>query len=156
MIPYYDMNEIHKPLKDEFMSQVKELLDTNNFVFGTDKFEEEFAEYTGALNIPPCNPKGKVLFFDPIYYIKIKTEDYRGNNEKILVVDDVKDQRELVKEMLEKLGYRVMTVSSGKKAINYTKSHKSDLIILDMIMAPGIDGLETYQQIIKIQVCFIL
>ena len=48
MIPYYDMNEIHKPLKDEFMSQVKELLDTNNFVFGTDKFEEEFAEYTGA------------------------------------------------------------------------------------------------------------
>ena len=38
MIPYYDMNEIHKPLKDEFMSEVKELLDTSNFVFGTDKF----------------------------------------------------------------------------------------------------------------------
>ena len=48
MIPYYDMNKIHKPLKDEFMSEVKELLDTNNFVFGTDKFEEDFAEYTGA------------------------------------------------------------------------------------------------------------
>ncbi len=48
MIPYYDMNEIHKPLKDEFMSEVKELLDTSNFVFGTDKFEEEFAEFTGA------------------------------------------------------------------------------------------------------------
>ena len=32
MIPYYDMNEIHKPLKDEFMSQVKELLDTNNLL----------------------------------------------------------------------------------------------------------------------------
>ena len=30
------------------MSEVKELLDTNNFVFGTDKFEEDFAEYTGA------------------------------------------------------------------------------------------------------------
>ena len=46
MIPYYDMNKIHKPLKDEFMSEVKELLDTNNFVLSTDKFEEDFAEYT--------------------------------------------------------------------------------------------------------------
>ena len=50
---YYDMNKIHKPLKDEFMSEVKELLDTNNFVFGTDKFEEDFAEYT-VQNIVWC------------------------------------------------------------------------------------------------------
>ena len=48
MIPYYDMTEIHKPIKEEFMSEVKELLDTGSFVFGTEKFEEEFADYTGA------------------------------------------------------------------------------------------------------------
>ena len=48
MIPYYDMKEIHKPLKEEFMSEVEELLNTSNFVFGTEKFEEDFAEFTGA------------------------------------------------------------------------------------------------------------
>jgi carbonic anhydrase len=35
-----------------------------------------FAEYTGALNLPPCNSKGKVLFFDPSYHINIKPSDY--------------------------------------------------------------------------------
>ncbi len=48
MIPYYDMTEIHKPLKEEFMSEVEELLNTSNFVFGTEKFEEDFADFTGA------------------------------------------------------------------------------------------------------------
>lgn len=48
MIPYYDMTEIHKPLKEEFMSEVEELLNTSDFVFGTEKFEEDFAEFTGA------------------------------------------------------------------------------------------------------------
>ncbi len=35
-----------------------------------------FVEYTGMLNIPPCNSKGKVLFFDPDFAIKIKKKDY--------------------------------------------------------------------------------
>ena len=48
MIPYYDMTYIHKPIKEKFMSEVKELLDKSDFVFGTEKFEEKFAEYTGA------------------------------------------------------------------------------------------------------------
>lgn len=48
MIPYYDMKEIHKPLKEEFMREVEELLHRGDFVFGTDKFEEDFAEFTGA------------------------------------------------------------------------------------------------------------
>jgi len=42
------MTEIHKPLKEEFMSEVEELLNTSNFVFGTEKFEEDFADFTGA------------------------------------------------------------------------------------------------------------
>ena len=48
------------------------------------------------------------------------------------------------------LGYSVNMVSSGEKAVEYVKKHSSDLVILDMIMAPGIDGLETYKEIIKI------
>jgi two-component system, cell cycle sensor histidine kinase and response regulator CckA len=74
---------------------------------------------------------------------------YLGKGETILVVDDVKEQRELAISMLESLGYEVEAVASGEGAIDYLESKKADLIVLDMIMEPGIDGLETYQRIIK-------
>jgi|APSaa5957512622_1039677.scaffolds.fasta_scaffold07010_3 PAS domain S-box-containing protein len=76
-------------------------------------------------------------------------EDYRGNGESILVVDDVEEQRELASGMLKKLGYSISTVSSGEEAAEYLKKNKVDLILLDMIMDPGIDGLETYEQILE-------
>jgi len=75
-------------------------------------------------------------------------EEYKGNGETILVVDDVKEQRTIASAILTQLGYSVKTVGSGEEAIRYMDSNKADLIILDMIMAPGIDGLETYQEII--------
>ncbi len=75
---------------------------------------------------------------------------YMGKGESILVVDDVKEQRELAMIMLEKLGYRVNSVSGGEDAIEHLKNEKADLIVLDMIMSPGIDGFETYQRILDI------
>ena len=72
-----------------------------------------------------------------------------GNGESILVVDDVEDQRQIAAKMLEKLGYTVLTVSSGEEAVEYLLDHTIDLLVLDMIMEPGIDGLETYQKIIE-------
>jgi CheY-like chemotaxis protein len=71
-----------------------------------------------------------------------------GNGETVLVVDDVEEQREIASEMLNKLGYSVSTVASGEEAVAYLKSYGADLLILDMIMDPGIDGLDTYKQII--------
>jgi two-component system cell cycle sensor histidine kinase/response regulator CckA len=76
-------------------------------------------------------------------------EEYKGNGETILVVDDVKEQRTIASAILTQLGYSVKTVSSGEEAIEYMDSNKADLIILDMIMSPGVDGLDTYQQIIS-------
>lgn len=76
-------------------------------------------------------------------------KNYKGN-ESILVVDDVKEQREIAEAMLTSLGYNVDTVSSGEEAVEYIRRDKADLLILDMIMDPGIDGLETYQKILKI------
>ena len=73
-----------------------------------------------------------------------------GTGETILVVDDVEEQREIASEMLNKLGYSVSTVASGEEAIAYLKSNGADLLILDMIMDPGIDGLDTYKQIIQV------
>jgi signal transduction histidine kinase len=78
------------------------------------------------------------------------TIDYRGRGESILIVDDVKEQREIASSMLKELGYSVEAVSSGEEAVDYIKERKIDLLILDMIMEPGIDGLETYKRILRI------
>ncbi|MEN6375695.1 MAG: response regulator [Smithella sp.] len=75
--------------------------------------------------------------------------DYMGKGESILVVDDVKEQRELAMNMLEKLGYQVSAVAGGEEAIEYLQSRQADLIVLDMIMEPGMDGMETYRNIAK-------
>lgn len=78
-------------------------------------------------------------------------EDYLGHGEKTLVVDDEERQREIASGMLTKLGYNAETVSSGEEAIEYVKKHPVDLILLDMVMPKGINGRETYEQIIKIR-----
>ena len=52
--------------------------------------------------------------------------------------------------MLNVLDYQTVTSSSGEDAVAYLKENGVDLILLDMIMDPGIDGLETYKRIIKI------
>jgi PAS domain S-box-containing protein len=80
----------------------------------------------------------------------VSPEIYRGKGESILVVDDIKEQRELAMSLLTGLGYQVATASSGEEAVDYLKTNGADLILLDMIMDPGIDGLETYRRILEI------
>ncbi len=80
----------------------------------------------------------------------VPLEDLHGHGEMILVVDDVKSQREISCRMLEALRYKTKAVSGGEAAIDYLKGHKADLLLLDMIMDPGIDGRETYERIKKI------
>ena len=80
----------------------------------------------------------------------VPVSDYMGKGEFILIVDDVFGQRELATQMLMKLNYQVESVSSGEEAIAYLKTKKPDLIVLDMIMEPGMDGLETYKRIIAL------
>lgn len=75
---------------------------------------------------------------------------YQGKGETVLVVDDVETQMDIAHAMLTQLGYSVSAVSSGEEAIQYVRRHKTDLIILDMIMQPGIDGLTTYKNILEI------
>ena len=81
---------------------------------------------------------------------RIPLDQYKGQGELILVVDDVAEQREMAAGMLTGLGYNVAVVSSGEEAVKYLKIHKVDLMVLDMIMDPGMDGLETYRKIIEI------
>ena len=77
-------------------------------------------------------------------------DDYKGNGETLLIVDDSKDQRQIATKIIEQLGYIAKSTESGENAVEIMRNQKVDLLILDMIMDPGIDGLETYKQIKKI------
>lgn len=68
----------------------------------------------------------------------------------LLVVDDNDLQRELATTILTKFGYTVTSVCSGEEAVQYLKKHPVDLLILDMIMPPGMNGRETYEKILEI------
>ena len=82
--------------------------------------------------------------------LSIPIEDFKGDGETILVVDDEESQRDISCNMLDTLGYKTKAVSSGEEAVEYLKEHSVDLILLDMIMDPGINGRETYKRIIEI------
>lgn len=79
----------------------------------------------------------------------VPIEKYMGN-EKILIIDDVEEQRDIAASMLEKLGYSVSVASSGEESLRFLSQNKADILILDMIMEPGMDGLETYNKVIKL------
>ena len=82
--------------------------------------------------------------------LSIPIKDYKGNGETILVVDDMENQREISCNILDRLGYKTKAVSSGEEAVEYLKENTVDLLFLDMIMDPGINGRETYERIIEI------
>jgi two-component system, cell cycle sensor histidine kinase and response regulator CckA len=75
----------------------------------------------------------------------------RGEGETILLVDDDLEQRLLGNNILTTLGYKVETVASGEEAVDFLKGSSADLVLLDMIMEPGMDGLDTYQSILEIR-----
>ncbi|MEZ5360119.1 MAG: ATP-binding protein [Candidatus Zixiibacteriota bacterium] len=72
----------------------------------------------------------------------------RGS-ESLLVVDDDAMQRDVLCHILSRLGYAVDSVASGEEALGFLKHTQCDLVILDMIMKPGIDGAETFRRIIR-------
>jgi CheY-like chemotaxis protein len=76
---------------------------------------------------------------------------YQGAGEHVLVVDDLPEQREVAAGMLEALGYKVDVVPSGEAAVAWVRENRADLLVLDMIMDPGIDGLETYRQVLALR-----
>ena len=79
----------------------------------------------------------------------IRIEDYLGKGESILIIDDAREQREITARMMQRLGYVVTTVASGEAAVERMGNGRFDLLILDMIMPPGMDGLETYLKILE-------
>lgn len=78
-------------------------------------------------------------------------EEIRGKGETLLVVDDLASQRKIAQTILKNLGYKVFSVADGIQALDFIMQTPVDLLILDMVMAPSISGLETYKRIKKIR-----
>ncbi len=70
------------------------------------------------------------------------------NNEKILVIEDEKDQLENICFVLEQEGYITLAAEDGKKGLDLAKSSIPDLIICD-INIPGLTGYEIIEEIRK-------
>jgi PAS domain S-box-containing protein len=116
-------------------------------------------DHNGYINVQSNEGKGSTLtLYFPVTreeispdQLSLSVSEYMGNGESILVVDDIKGQRELAAEMLTKLNYKTVQASCGEEAVEYLKTGSADVVVLDMIMDPGMDGLETYKKILEIR-----
>lgn len=114
-------------------------------------------DHHGFIDLQSTQDKGTtVTLYFPISRKEINEDNssipievYLAKGESILIIDDVEEQRIIASQMLKKLGYKVTAVSSGEEAVEHLKTNSADLLILDMIMDPGIDGLETYKRILQ-------
>lgn len=116
-------------------------------------------DHKGFLNLESAEGMGTTFYlYFPITDKKLKQQNsrlpiskYAGRGESILVVDDVEEQREIASRILTTLGYTVATAPSGESALELLKDNESDLVLLDMIMSPGMDGYKTYKEILKLK-----
>jgi signal transduction histidine kinase/FixJ family two-component response regulator len=75
--------------------------------------------------------------------VGIKNENF---TKTILVVDDIKENRDLITLLLNSYGFKTLEATSGKEALDVFENEKLDLIFMDILME-GMDGLETMQNI---------
>jgi two-component system cell cycle response regulator len=66
--------------------------------------------------------------------------------EKILIVDDDPDTLKLLGLILGRQGFDILSASTGRQALDLARSHKFDLVVLDVMM-PVIDGLEVARRL---------
>jgi two-component system, cell cycle sensor histidine kinase and response regulator CckA len=73
----------------------------------------------------------------------------KGGDETILVVDDNAIQCKLLSHLLGNLGYHVETVRRGEDAVAFLLANRADLLLLDVVLENGIDGIETYRRVLE-------
>ncbi|MFH0724807.1 MAG: PAS domain S-box protein [Pseudomonadota bacterium] len=146
-IPAADLNRIFEPF------YTKKMMGRSGTGLGLAVVWGTVKDHHGYINVQSEAERGSTfnLYF-PVTReevtaeaVRIPLSEYRGKGETILVVDDVQEQRNLATAMLKKLHYTVESVAGGQEALAYLKVHSVDLMVLDMIMDPGMDGLDTYR-----------
>ena len=71
---------------------------------------------------------------------------YQGPARRVLVVDDVVANRDLMCDFLTKAGFQVAQASDGSELLAAAKSFRPDLILMDSVM-PSVDGLEATRRL---------
>jgi len=77
-------------------------------------------------------------------------EELKGGQERILVVDDDPVQLNIAEKLLKRLAYRVHCRASGEEGLRFLQQNRVDLVILDIIMEPGMSGVEACERILEI------
>ena len=145
-----DMNRIFEPF------YTKKVMGRSGTGLGMAVVWGTLQDHNGYINVKSRIEEGTVfeLFFpvtreSPQKVAKqISLERYMGKGETVLVIDDVEEQRTIASALLSQLNYQVNTAESGEAAIVFLKKESVDILVLDMIMDPGIDGMETYSKIV--------
>jgi len=73
--------------------------------------------------------------------------DKEGSGKKIMVVDDKEENRRLVRKILTLHGYSIVEVATGELAIELAESERPDLILMDLRLREGIDGIEATRRL---------
>ncbi len=150
-IPFKDLERIFEPF------YTKKVMGKSGTGLGMAVVWGTVKDHKGYIDVKSVEGKGTLF---TLYFPVVRQElpddespfsiqDIMGKGETILVVDDVEAQREIASQMLTKLGYSVTSVSNGEEAVDYMENHSADLLVLDMIMGPGMDGLDTYKKILE-------
>ncbi len=104
--------------------QVKSILGVGSTFW----FELELPQASASIELAPVQSLKKII-------------GYQGKKQKILVVDDHWENRAVLVNLLEPIGFEVKEASNGKEGLEQANEFTPDLIIIDLVM-PGMDGLE--------------
>ncbi|MCL2790631.1 MAG: response regulator [Desulfobulbus sp.] len=149
-IPSQDISQIFSP----FYS--KKVMGRSGTGLGLVVVWNTVHDHGGSIDVVSSNKGSVFLLYFPTDALHISRPAqpvqglslHHGSGEKILVVDDQQNQREVASRLLARLGYRPLTAQSGEEAIECIKNTPVDLVLLDMVM-PGMDGCETYERILR-------
>ncbi|MEG4498883.1 ATP-binding protein [Microcoleus sp. F10-C6] len=94
-------------------------------------FDLDLLEATEWVNTSSQNDRGRIIGF-------------KGNTQKILVIDDRWENRSVILNLLTPLGFEVIEASDGKQGLNIAIQAKPDLVITDLVM-PEMDGFQLMQ-----------
>ncbi len=112
------------------------------------------------INVQSTQEKGSIFWFDlslktsqefietNLSENQVKIKEYKGNKRTILVVDDLKDNRLFLVELLQSIGFEMIEAAQGKEGIEKAVKFQPDLIITDILM-PDMNGLEMTQELRK-------
>jgi len=103
------------------------------------------------LKVESAPGEGSLFWFDvelPVTHLQPASSDrardcsgYRGERKKVLVVDDITANREVMVAMLDELGFVVEQAPGAQAGIAQALAHPPHLVLMDIRM-PGMDGLE--------------